>query len=221
MEATRNYLNQIQGSAHLGGVLRVAVNEQQRRDWPLAAGPLAQWRESGLFIPSGVTVYMRRYLEGLLALSGAELRKGELEGEFDAVIFATGIGMIEKGFPIQPVRGRAVFAEWKGDLPFALVSNGHVTPTEWEGVIGIGSTYHEESLDSLFNRVSLFFPEVREAKIVEVKEAFRAAQMGQYRPIVKRLGPKEWGFGALGSRGLLYHALLGKELADEVLSSIR
>ena len=35
-----------------------------------------------------------------------------------------------------------------------------------------------------------------------------------YRPVVSQLGPRLWVFGGLGSRGLLYHALLGRELAQ-------
>ena len=38
--------------------------------------------------------------------------------------------------------------------------------------------------------------------------------------LVQQLDERTWAFGGLGSRGLLYHALLGRELAAQIGNSV-
>ena len=50
------------------------------------------------------------------------------------------------------------------------------------------------------------------------KAALRVIAKGHYFPIASRLKQGLWVLTAMGSRGLLYHGLLGKALAEAILT---
>ena len=201
--------------------------------------PLAT-RAPALWIPSGVAVYSERYLEGLwraCATRGAsrEMRRIKALHElanFDAVVLATGSETLQfpecKALPLERVKGQTLVCRWPAKLPCSLIASGHITPTENPQLCQIGSTYEHNFRDDrpdpahrseLLAAAAAFYPPAQSFEVVEQRAAVRMAfqERGQYRPLVQQLGAKLWVFTALGSRGLLYHALLGGELAAELL----
>src|SRR3989344_8436445 len=237
-----------------GGILRLAVTEIQKKDFHLRSveDPDAIWWDEAkvlsllpqttlapaLFVPKGITVYSKRYLEGLwLACQkkGAKLEKREVYSlsdlkEFDAIILTAGSSTLRfeecKNLPLALTKGQALICRWPERLPLSLVSQGHITPTEDPHLCQIGSTYERKfsSPDpdpskalELLQKVSLFYPPAKDFKVEEIRSGVRIAPKIGYQPLIQKIHPNAWVFTGLGSRGLLYHALLGKKVVNEVL----
>lgn len=203
-----------------------SVEQVQRRFPGAVAVP-------GVWIAAGVAIAMPRYLEGLwraCEAKGARFVKGELAGSFDRVVWTTGPALATRlGLTVN--KGQLLICRRPPHLPplaASLLSEGHITPTEDPDLWQLGSTY-EHTLDPRPNRetalalrekVGLFYPPARELEPVDIRVGFRATRPRDYRPVVQQLDAKTWAFGGLGSRGLLYHALLGRELAAQIANSV-
>ena len=235
MEATRALI-QVSASclerpvASYTGIFRPAITESQKQDFQCNC---AMWREIalpgmpptyGLWIEEGITVFSRLYLQGLWLASekmGATFVKEPFvdTNSFDRVVLATGADT--KGLPhFRTAIGQSLLCEWDLPLPFSLASHGYITLTEDPALCQVGSTY-EHTLDpdpkkaiALLDQVALFYPPAKHFTIKEIRSGKRIAPISGHRPIVAQISSKTWVFTALGSRGMLYHALLGRELVD-------
>lgn len=210
------------------GIFRPAVTEQQKQDFQLQEG----WKDGGLWIPEGTAVYSRLYLEGLWkACSQAKLEKTPVESlqqlsSFDAIVLTTGAETLNffPDLPLKATKGQSLLCRWPEKLPFSLVSDGHITPTEDPTLCQIGSTYerHFTSLEpdskalQLLEKAAKFHPPARHFEVVEIRAGVRIARPQGYLPLCAKIAPKAWVFTGLGSRGLLYHAWIGKALAEAV-----
>jgi glycine/D-amino acid oxidase-like deaminating enzyme len=263
MEATRHLLDEVEtllgrSVAARTGVLRIAIQPSQQHDFRQREGLDAIWwqaedvieriphsiRAPGLWIPSGMTVHSKLYLEGLWRLSllqGAELRReaihslSELDG-YDHIVLAAGPGLFRFSecahLPIEPLKGQLLVCRWSEThkLPFALSSLGHITATEDPTLCQMGSTYErgfsteipdEKGTLELIEKGAFFYPPSREFEVLEARSAVRVCRFGgSYRPFAELLTPRLSVFTALGSRGMLYHALLGRELAAKILEVV-
>lgn len=232
------------------GILRIAVSERQKSDYKKRCleDTDAIWVESdqvlsklplatpapGLWIPSGITVYSKRYLDGLAKQCRIERVKVENLRQldsFDRVVLATGYETLRFSecahLDLEPTKGHSLICRWPTQrLPFSIISTGHITPTENPEFCQIGSTYEHnfthlepdlKAIDELKNKVAAFYPPARDFEVVDVRVGCRIAPKQGYKPIVEKLGPKLWVFTGLGSRGLLYHALLASQLAEEIV----
>ena len=188
----------------------------------------------GLWIPNGKTVFSRRYLQGLwqaLKEKGAKLITGrvsdlgELDG-YDAVILAGGHEVLQwkecQGLPLKARHGQALVCRHSLDaLPFPIIGDGHLSLMEDPSLCQLGSTYDEKfdskNAEALRGRIGAFLPAAKDFEIVEIRSGVRIAPLQGYLPLVTQIAPKAWVFSGLGSRGLLYHALYGKELAEQVM----
>lgn len=250
MKATLELIDQVEEltgrpAAHRGGILRLAVTEQQKKDYPGCVPFGCEWwlaekvaeRLPGaisvpaLWMPQGMTVYSKPYLEGLWQLcakKGAvfEKRAFDTPEKFDHVILAMGFetpGIND--IPLKITRGQMLLCKWKNPLPFALLSQGHLTPSEEPFLCQIGSTYEnpETPYDqtkafALQGKIAGFYPPAREFEAVEAKVGYRISRKQGYRPILSQVDPKTWVFFGLGSRSLLYHSLLAQSLTALVLT---
>lgn len=243
MEETR-YLLKIAAAAYglpvasYTGIFRPAESPDQKRDFQKNQCKEAVWTtvdvpglavKEGLWIESGITVFSRLYLQGLwLACKkrGAFFIQGNLSGNFDTVIYATGSGsmLLEecKKIAFRTALGQSLVCEWKRALPFSIASYGYISVTENRSLCQIGSTYeHTPEPDpkkaiELIEKVATFYPEARGFKICEISSGKRIAPKEGHQPIVTELKPNTWLFTGLGSRGMLYHALLGRELLNRL-----
>ena len=229
------------------GVLRLALNDEQRgafrKRQTQGTNPAIFWDKEqvqhhvpgaiateGLWIPQGVTVFSRLYLEGLWRARekrGARLICQKVAGlhelqQYDAVVLAGGHEVLQwkecQDLPLKARHGQALVCRYP--LKASLIGIGHLSQMEDPALCQLGSTY-EESFDlagakKLREQIGAFFPAARDFEIVEVRSGVRIAPKVGYLPIVKQIAPKAWVFAGLGSRGLLYHALYGKELAEQL-----
>ena len=254
MEATRQLLHVAEQAlgrpvAEQTGLLRLMQRKRAEED------PEAIWWEPkqvqelipdaaalpGLWIPSGITVYSKLYLQGLWKACqsrGARFEKRSVHSlnelaSYDRVVLATGYETLRfpecAHLPLEPVKGQALLCRWPKRLPCSLVSLGHITPTEDPAFCQIGSTYEHEfrdleptqsAVEELKKKVGSWYPPAKEFEVVRINAGVRMSPQEGYRPMVLRLNEKSWTFTGLGSRGLLYHALLGKELAFGIIRTL-
>jgi glycine/D-amino acid oxidase-like deaminating enzyme len=192
-----------------------------------------------LWIPSGGTVYSPLYLQ---ALAQAAQKKGvrfeprrvratEELADFDQIVLATGFETTQFAecahLPLEPTKGHVLVCHWPGErLPCSLVSMGHISATEDPHLCQIGSTYEHNfktlqpdprAIQELKTKAAAFYPPAADFEVIDLKVGIRTSPKEGYRPLIERLSPKLWVFTGLGSRGLLYHALLGRELAAQIL----
>lgn len=236
MEATRELLKISEDAlgkpvARHTGIFRPAVTSEQKTDF--RKNKEALWKEisfqskkfEGLWIQEGITVFSRRYLEGLwLACEkkGAVFVREPFSGEFDRIVLAVGseIDQFEecKRLKMRTAIGQSLLCRWDEPLPFSVSSQGYIAVTESDTFCQVGSTYeHTKEPDpqkarALLDKVSLFYPQAVNFKIEEIRSGKRIAPLEGHKPVVAQVSSKTWVFTGLGSRGLLYHALLGKEL---------
>jgi len=197
-------------------------------------------RVPALWIPQGTTVYSRLYLNGLwkaceklgakLELQAVRSLK-ELES-FDAIVITAGFESIQfeecRHLPLKCTKGQTLICRWPNRLPFSLLSQGHITPTSDPSLCQVGSTYEREYSSQepepekameLFKKTALFYPPAKDFEVLEIRAGVRITRKEGYRPIAAKIAPKAWIFTGLGSRGLLYHAYIGKALAEAILSN--
>ncbi len=189
-------------------------------------------------IKSGVSVYSTVYLDGLYK---ACLSKGltfcvkkitqinELV-EYSHRFFALGAGIF--AFPdmqirkVNPVKGQALICEWPLYLPpldKAVLGKGHIVPLG-KGLVHLGSTYERGLLDegtSLENTLQALAPLAKELvpawneiNPIAVRSGIRLAPIGHYLPFFNKVGSQDWVLTGMGSRGLLYHAYIAKQLVE-------
>ncbi len=224
--------------ANRGGVLRLPWAPWQEKEFLKLTkkDPDAIWKEGNLWIPSGMAVYSKLYMEGLLKAClhlGAVFKKERVDAlsdlDADHIVLATGAETLRfLNLPLIPVKGHSLLCDW-GDarLPYSLISNGHITPTEDPNLCMIGSTYEHDFqspdpdpavIPVLLAKAAAFYPQASEFKVVELLAGIRMTRDAGYRPFVERIAPNLHVFTALGSRGLLYHALMGRQIAQEIAS---
>jgi glycine/D-amino acid oxidase-like deaminating enzyme len=173
-------------------------------------------------ITSGITVFVKPYLEGLwrrCEKQGVELciQTVETLPDFDSVILAVGSAVkqfcsLRLGF----VKGQVLACRVKDPLSRSVTAKKYIAVTEDPTVCHIGSTYEREFTSEeacLETAVKLLEPEY---EVIGCRAGVRVTNPAHYFPIVEKITPNTWVITALGSRGLLYHAFLGKKLAQEI-----
>ena len=185
----------------------------------------------GIFIEHGWTVNAGRYLQALWKAcenKGAvfELRALNSQDKDSLIIIAAGAACAAMTpLPLKKVKGQLLQYEWPPDLPpldFPLSAEVYVVMDEDNKSCWVGSTFEKQFTSEK--------PDVNAAQaIIEPKlQALIPAFEGKapigcqagvrcttsdHLPIVKQLDSATWVFTGLGSKGLLYHALLAEELA--------
>jgi glycine/D-amino acid oxidase-like deaminating enzyme len=228
------------------GILRHMIHEKQRQRFLAHLeqfDDIEQVGEQCFFLKSGVTLDCPRYLQGLWGLlrkRGAQLIISEitdlqaLQG-FDQIVVAAGAGIA--GFPelkelrYSLLKGQVLHCTIPQGLVLpekSVIAKGYIARAPQQNICHVGSTYERVYSDLLpsaalakqllFPPLTRFFPQAEQLEVFECKAAERVIQRGHYFPIAAQISKKLWVLSALGSRGLLYHALLGKQLAEALLS---
>lgn len=216
--------------AYQTGMFRPALTDTQGK-WFLKAGALypdTEWWEDspygrGLFIRSAFTIDSKKYLQGLFKAAQCSLEIAAISHieelkEFDVVILATGAAHI-KG--IRPVKGQLLVVSAESSLPYALNSSGYVAQIEPTTCI-LGATFEssweQEGPDPdvcvgpIREKIAKMSPEIAKLPLLEVRAGFRAMSKNK-RPFFQHIENNVWYLGGMGSKGLLYHALLAKQLS--------
>ena len=194
----------------------------------------------GIFVRSGITVHAPLYLKGLWKVCetlGARLVEknvspAELKG-YDEIIIAAGGGirnfMESASLGLRFNKGQILVCK-KPEyfIPkSSVIGKGYIALSHDASTCYLGSTYEREYLtekpcqgaatDLIFGQVSQFLPSYGYFDVMGCRADMRVTSPYSRLPIVQTLREGLHVFTALGSRGLLYHALLGKQLAEKVL----
>lgn len=228
------------------GVFRFAMTPEQMEEFPQRP---EYWNEErvkekfpqassvpGLWIPGGMTVFSRLYLQGLFRAAekkGAEFHREEIVSldqlkDYDLVVLASGHEILRfpecKDLPLKTRKGQALICRIPascGPLPCSIIGAGYLTLMEDPTLCQIGSTYENEfdrdRAMALREKISAFFPPARDFEVLQISSGVRIAQKLETVPLVQQIDERCWVFTGLGSRGLLYHALFGKELAERLI----
>ena len=198
----------------------------------------------GIFIQSGITVLTRDYLEGLTtacASLGGEVRlekfTPEMRGAFDQVVWAIGGGI--KGLPgaenleLRYNKGQVLECKKPSFLRgvrSSLIGKGYIALNQEDDRCIVGSTYERDYIteepcpgdatDKIFSQVAQFIPGYGAFEVLGCRAKLRVTSRKGYQPLVGKLGEGVWVVTGMGSRGLLYHALMGEMLAKMILEEV-
>lgn len=189
-----------------------------------------------IFIRSGLTVDSAAYLEGLwrgCARRGARFVQkavGSLEelSDFDLVILAAGAASDRLTGPIAPnihtVKGQILILRWPGDVPpppMTITCQQHLVMIDGGEACLVGATYEhppfpegpevETARRLLLHNLARLYPHLLNAEILDCRAGLRASLPSHQLPSLIRVDERTWRFAGLGSKGLLYHALLISE----------
>lgn len=245
LRATAELL-QLVPSASLGypGILRLSCNrvEHQYLQSALLQHDDVQECNGAFFIKSGTTVDVSCYLHGLWKVCverGARLFQQKIQHlamlqQYDRIAVTAGAGSTQfsecRHLKVQQTKGQLLYGKLKLSAPLerSLVGKGYVGVRRCPDSYVLGSTYeknfhsHLPDLDvakqEILPKIATFFPQVAEFQIEDCVAGIRVARKGHYLPIIQRVGNKQWVCTGLGSRGLLYHAMVAKNLCKALLA---
>ncbi|QVL57274.1 MAG: FAD-binding oxidoreductase [Simkaniaceae bacterium] len=195
----------------------------------------------GIFIKSGITVHAPLYLKGLWKVCetlGAQFENrkvslSDLEG-FDVVVLAAGAGIrgfaAGEGLDLRFNKGQILVCQKPSyfENESSLIGKGYLALSEVDNRCYLGSTYERDyrteapcmgtATDLIFKQIGQFIPSYSSFKVEKCLSEMRVVSGLSYpRPIAKQLGDRLYIMTGMGSRGLLYHAYLGKQLAEEMV----
>lgn len=204
---------------------------------------------AGLWLPHAMVVDAEEYLEGLRQIcfqEGAQYVQQEIQpgaawhglniaGEFDAVVMAMGAGVATlpafASLPLRQIKGQVLQLSWPKDLPFfdfPITGDCYMLPNHQEGRCLVGATFEkdftsllacrEQAENLLRPRVEAIAPQFIQSDCLDVRAGVRLTTP-QHKPIAKQIKPRLWALTALGSKGLLHHALLARTLAEEIVKA--
>lgn len=224
LQATRELLKVAEDElgkpvAQYEGILRVGECLEPGDDVePLSNGTF--------LIKSGITVFPELYLEGLWKAClkrGAKLELKriaslqEVSG-FDHTILAAGAGI--RHFPecrhlkINFVKGQVLTCVLEKPLKRSISSKRYFALTPSENISHLGATYEREFTDDLPNRETAIALLKPETEVLDCRAGIRVTNPAHYFPILEQINPTTWVITALGSRGLLYHAYMGRKIRE-------
>lgn len=195
----------------------------------------------GIFIRSGQTVYARLYLKGLWEVCkqlGAQFERQEIAStsleDFHHVVLTAGSGI--RNFKecmqlhVKYNKGQLLVCEKPSyfDPKCSLIGRGYLALSEKNNLCYIGSTYEHQFLtdapcmgvatQEIFSRVGQFLPSYGSFFVYECLSGIRVSSQKTCLPCAGRLKKHLWVLTAMGSRGLLYHGLMGKYLAAAIFA---
>jgi glycine/D-amino acid oxidase-like deaminating enzyme len=194
----------------------------------------------GIFVHSAVTVDCRRYLQGLWQdcfAHGVKLEHKAIATlsevqHFDRIIVAMGSATKNlpelAHLPITLTKGQILEIAWPQDLPplpYPLNSQAYLLMNSNGATCIAGATFEkqfdnslpdlEKAKQEIMPKLLAYFPSLGKAEIMDCRSGIRAG-MPNRRPLIAKITEKCWVFTGMGSKGLLYHALMAKELVDDI-----
>jgi glycine/D-amino acid oxidase-like deaminating enzyme len=128
------------------------------------------------------------------------------------------------------VKGQILELEWPkrhSPLPCALNSQAYIVMSSDQQTCFVGSTYEknyrdlkadpETALAEIMPKACAMLPFLKEASLLNCYAGIRSVGPG-HLPFLHSITPQTWILAGMGSKGLLYHALMAKELADKLVA---
>ncbi len=187
---------------------------------------------SGILIQEGLVVDSRDYLHTLWQLCEArgvlfeqrEIVSLDDVAGYDQVVVALGAEMANLSefahLRMRQVKGQIIRIKWPTAVPQpSLPITGGIYLVPGDEVI-IGATYEKPPFPSdvdfaqkeLLPKLYEMIPTLDRIDVIGASAGLRAVLPG-HRPRVESYNPRTWIITGFGSKGLLYHALLAKQLA--------
>lgn len=234
-------LNQLPAGVLLQrGILRITTLPKQALQLKKAAhlyGDVQEVHSNMFLISSGLTLDTPLYLQELFAAclsKGAQFIKEKIDLDrnidgYDATVFACGAAFTTSPFAssmlLSKVKGQSLQLRGEEVLKQSCVAKGHLSVTANPHTVILGSTYEREytteSCDHLVAQKNLLPKLCVFSKdpmhVMGCKAGIRLVRKNSYIPYVDDLGNGCYWMGAMGSRGLLYHAYLGSLLAEAII----
>lgn len=194
------------------------------------------------YIKRGLSIDMQLYLvalkEAFQKLGGCCIKRTVVEGSFEPggiVIHASGYGIKDfeavKSLGVSFVKGQLLMAKRPKRFEKCppILGKGYLSLGP-DNTLALGASYEREfttsspdevsAKEAVLERVEKFIKLEEPLHIHEVKAGVRVVNNEHYFPIAKKLKKGEYVIAAMGSRGLLYHALLAKELAELIAKEV-
>lgn len=192
-------------------------------------------------ISSGFTINTSQYLQSLWRFckkQNATFRcqtiiSIEELNNFDHTVLAMGSGIRKFDFvdnySFDFVKGQILYSNIKRicHIPMSCIAKGYIAQIP-NSNIHLGSTYEHnftqmdfslgEAQQRIIGKLSTCFPWIKEISISGGKAAIRVCNKKHYFPVFDKISPGLWVMTGMGSRGLLYHAIMGLRGAEQILS---
>jgi glycine/D-amino acid oxidase-like deaminating enzyme len=213
------------------GIVRATQNEEQR--FALSNYPnVDHLGEGRFFLRSALVIDTGSYLKALFIASSAKLVRSEIidlesMGEFDRIVIAVGhrAAALLPEFADRLGQNKGQIFDVACDEKLSsTVSKGYLLQGEkhyrWGATYERGYSSESPDPDRGYELLSKnFFPFTAPPRILACKSGIRLNRRGHYLPVAMKVRGKIWWFGALGSRGLLYHAYLGRKVAEAIVAN--
>jgi glycine/D-amino acid oxidase-like deaminating enzyme len=195
----------------------------------------------GIFIHSAIAVHASLYLKGLW--KACEARGGMFNllsiqslhdlKEFDAIVLTVGadIGRFPelKDIRITPVKGQILELAWPQHTPplrYPINSQAYVLMSYDRTSCIAGTTFERDfrtsepdlpfAKDQILSKISSLLPCLEGAEILACKAGIRASTPDR-KPLIAEPLKNTWLLTGMGSKGLLYHAVYARKLAEIIL----
>lgn len=222
------------------GLIRIVLNDEQRTNLR-QADDAEEIGPDQFLIHSGSTVDVPSYLEGLFLackkLGADHIRQsvsldGPLEG-FTHTVFACGNAFLSSRlagrYPLKAMKGQVLMLKCSAPIERSRIAHGYLAATFDPHIVCLGATYErkfpdggpclEKAMEDLVPKISQLLPPGISWEIIDCRAGVRLIREGFYFPFAEKLDSNCSWIGALGFRGLLYHALLGKKLSCAIVRS--
>jgi glycine/D-amino acid oxidase-like deaminating enzyme len=194
----------------------------------------------GMMTHTGIAVYTVPYLEGLKRACeslGAIFKESAVKSldslkEYDVVIVATGASI--KEFPefshlaVRSVKGQLLELAWPSGLaplPCPINAQAYIVMSQDQNSCFVGSTYEKGVLSAepdvevakrlILPKVRALLPALAEAEVIGCRAGMRATTEDRH-PLIGCVDGRWWYITGMGSRGLLYHALMAEQLVEKI-----
>ena len=198
----------------------------------------------GLWIKRGFVVNSPLYLQGLW--QACTKQKAILEEknvnietdlkDFDLHIIATGAEAPSlaalSSSSLTLVKGQVLELEWPPHippLPFALNSHVYLLMKEEQKTCLTGATFERKysgkepdivkAKAEILPYTIAMLPCLTSAQVIKCSAGMRVVTP-DHLPLIKQIGKQQWVITGMGSKGLLYHALMAKKLVNLIWRSL-
>lgn len=195
----------------------------------------------GIWIRGAQAIDSKLYLQGLWQACQereATFQKKTIHSlndlsDFDEVVITTGAHFATfqetTKYPLTIVKGQVLELMWPNDLPpipFALNSHAYLIMNEKENTCLVGATFErdyttlapdsEVAIREIMPKVTALIPALEDATILNCYAGVRAVTPN-HLPLYDQMRKGLWILTGMGSKGLLYHAITAKKLAEQIV----
>ncbi|WP_039358846.1 NAD(P)/FAD-dependent oxidoreductase [Candidatus Protochlamydia amoebophila] len=197
-----------------------------------------------LWIKKGLIVYSSLYLRGLwnaCQKRGAQFQKQhihslqEIENN-DYIILTMGAqtSLLPEfsTLPLRVVKGQILELAWPDTippLPVAVNSQAYIVMSKSKRTCLVGATYEKKfssaepekeiAITEIMPKAQAILPFLEKLPVVNSYAGLRGVGP-KHLPFIHRFSSRHWILTGMGSKGLLYHALMSKQLVKAIAKSI-